>query len=196
MPPKVPDWFIGRIRSYDAALRLRWSPEARQFCLERRISNIDAGRKEEARAQLHAIASKPLREPVRPRLWAPAHYWQEIQAKYRDQAARRIRALNELEALVAGYLFILHVPPPLDQYTLEAVMYTLRRTDTWAHGGADRMAAALDYEEVLAERRRAESLASDHHELAADAFRHSQAKAGERIIVPDGLPGGSESANG
>lgn len=181
MIPVLPGWFVGRVRAYDAALRLRWSQEARQFCLERRISNATAEQKAKVRAALAAIVSKPLKAPVLPELYVPVSYWDEQKLKYRDQAARRIKVLDELRALNDGHILIMHVPPPLNEYTLRCLLYTLRATDVWAQGGADKMAAGSDYQEELDDRRRARSVASDHHELAADAFMHSQAKSGERI---------------
>lgn len=187
MRPTVPDWFAQRLRDFDIALRLRWSDDSRMFCLERRMSNTPNESIAPLKAELNRIANKPLKKPVPSCLYIPVEYAERENRRYRQGEAYRIKCKDQLAALNAGYHFIFHIPGPLDQYKLACVLYTLRQTDVWSHGGADKMAAGMDYEDQRAELARERSNASDQHELACDVNMMVQAKRGERIIHP-GMP--------
>lgn len=184
MPPTVPDWFAKAVQDYDGALRLRWSDHSQQFVLERRMSNTPVAALLHLMQELNRIASKPLKEPLSRDRNTPVHIWEGQRRAYLRGVERRVKCQDQLDSLTAGHHFIFWVPPPLTPYLLECVLFTLRETDVWSQGGTDKMANAMDYEDDLAERRQEQSRASDHRALAAEAFMHSQAKAGERIIHP------------
>lgn len=178
MVPTIPSWFLARLKSYDAALRLRWSHEAKQFCLEHKITQTSDPELEELKKILHQRAGRPLKPPA---IYIQEQVWAEI-------LADRIRSLDELAAINNGYRFILYVPDPLNEERLHSILYTLTATDVWAAGGADKMADEQEYEGTLAERHRRRAYLSDQRDMAGDAYLRSQHKLGE-IIVHPGLPG-------
>ncbi len=177
-------WFLTGIQGYDRDLRLRWSETARQFVLERKRSNTDPEALASLKAELHRIANRPLTKPKPSALYLPEEFAVQQARDYDRGLAHRIRCLDELESLERGCHWIFYIPPPLTEHRLDEVLYTLKRTDVWAHGGADRMAAEGEYEDQLAERRRDRSTADNQHHLAREAFRTSQRRLGERIVVP------------
>lgn len=184
MIPVIPSWFLVAVKQYDRALRLRWSDDSKQFCLERKISNTPSEALDKLRKVLQETANRALTKPVPPELYVPQHVWAEQVHKYEDAVAYRIICCDKLAALNAGHHWIFHVPPPLNEFTLECVLFTLKATDVWRQGGADKMTNDRDYEEVLAERRQERSRESDSRHMALDAFRTTQRKLGERIIRP------------
>ena len=113
MTPKVPSWFLRRVKDYDSALDIRWSPEAALFCLERRMSNTPRQQVRAQKREMYRIAKK-LRVPEWAALKRKLGFREDKIEAYQEAtqavARHRLWCSEELTSLPRGCHFILFLP--------------------------------------------------------------------------------------
>lgn len=188
----VPPFVQAGIRDYDSALRLTWSPLARQFVLQRRIINAQTGSYDALMVTLDRRIGRLSEHQARLATALANDPVTDIEATVLNDALKRVAwscmdSGVRLEALKEGYLFVYWVPPPTANeswaHRLRCILYTLQQNDIVASGGADKVhAEGLDQDR--AERTRAERKRQRiFRDGAGEVYDDIQRKTGERILL-------------
>jgi len=69
-------------------------------------------------------------------------------------------------------------------WNADTILQRLAARDTWAHGGGEALATALDREEADARARDKEALRDKFRHLSREAYRSYKQRTGQRTIVP------------
>lgn len=192
MSHRAPAWITTSIRNYDYQLRLRWSPLAKVFVIDRKVSNAAPGSydslkkilaKRVGRLREHegSLASALRNDPV------TLIERSALQSTLQRVIRGRLDAGVRLESLKDGYVFIYWVPAPTAHepwsYRLECILYTLRANDIWSAGGADAVHAQMLEDDRIEEVRRQAGIAADLRSGAGEVYDDIQRKIGERVLV-------------